>query len=76
MDPIDGFIDNKEATWTEKARARASQIEQRREQFANATLKKADPSSLVGTSDAAIVISNVETMGIFCEVMILMTKAI
>ena len=55
IDPINGFIDeDKEATRTEKASAQASRIEQCREQFEISALKNADPSSLVGTSDAAI----------------------
>jgi hypothetical protein len=65
MDPVDGFIDNEEATWTEKASAWASQIKQHWEQFVNAALKKTDPSCLVGTSDAASDNDNVETMGIY-----------
>ena len=65
MDPIDGVIDDKEATWTEKASTRASRIEHCREQFANATLQKTDPSSSVGTSDAAIDIEGVKTMGVY-----------
>jgi hypothetical protein len=67
MDPIDSFIDSKKATWAEKASTRASQIERRWEQFANAPFKKAVPSSLVGTLDAAININDAENIGIYGE---------
>ncbi len=65
MVPIDGFIDNKEATRIKKADAWVSCIEQRQHQFAVAALKNADPSRLVGTSDASIDIKHNESKGIY-----------
>jgi hypothetical protein len=65
MDPIDGFIDNEEATWTEKVSARASRIKHCREQFVNAALQKTDLSSLVGTSGVNNDINGVETLGTY-----------
>ncbi len=65
MVPIDGFIDNEEATRIEKADARASRIDQRRKQFAITALKNADPPRLVGTSDASIDIDRSESEGIY-----------
>ena len=65
MVPIDGFIDDKEATRIKKADARASCIDQRQKQFAIPALKNADPPCSVGTSDASIDIDRNESEGIY-----------
>ena len=65
MDPIDSFIDGKETTRTGMASTQASQIEHHWEQFVNAALKKAAPSSLFGTLDVAIDIDDAEKVGIY-----------
>ena len=76
MDYIDGFIDNKQATWTEKASARASQIKHRRNSLQMPPSRRTTPPAQL-----AFLVQPFTTMvwrpqGFTEETMILITKAI